>query len=255
MDTFLLSLIIILGIQLLFFMFAAMFKTDKVTDLAYGLTFAILAWIILIRTGTFSLEAIVLTIMITLWGVRLAGYLFYRIMHIGKDKRFDGIRERFWKFAGFWTAQTIVIFIVMLPSIIFLDVDSDIRLTLLGIIGFFIWILGFLIETVSDHQKFKFRNNSKNKDRWIDTGLWRYSRHPNYFGEILCWIGIFVYAIPVLSGWEWASIISPIGIIMTLLFFSGIPTVEKNDDKRYGKDKKYLRYKSTTSVLIPWFKG
>ena len=142
----------------------------------------------------------------------------------------------------------------MLPSIIFLEKQYNV-IGIWSIIGVFIWAAGFLIETVADHQKFSFRNDRKNKDRWIDTGLWRYSRHPNYFGEILCWTGIFIYVIPILSGWQWMSIISPLGITATLLFFSGIPTVEKKDDERYGKMKEYQRYKKTTSVLIPWFKG
>jgi len=250
----LLVLLIIFGIQVLFFIFAAAFKTDKVTDLAYGLTFVIIAWFLLIRNGMFDLTRILLVLMVTIWGVRLAGYLFYRILKTGKDKRFDGIRENFWKFAGFWTAQTIVIFVVMLSSIIFLE-QANVEWQILSSIGLCIWLIGFITETIADQQKFSFRNNPKNKDKWIGTGLWYYSRHPNYFGEILCWVGIFIYTIPVLTGIEWLGIISPISITATLLFFSGIPTVEKKDDERYGKNKEYRKYKKTTSVLIPWFKG
>jgi steroid 5-alpha reductase family enzyme len=253
-NTLLLVLLIIFGIQVLFFIFASAFKTDKVTDLAYGLTFVIIAWFLLIKNGMFDLTRIILVIMVTLWGLRLAGYLFYRIIRIGRDKRFDGIRESFWKFAGFWTAQTIVIFVVLLSTIIFLE-QTDVEWKILSGLGLAVWIIGFAIETVADKQKFSFWNNPKNKNRWIDTGLWYHSRHPNYFGEILCWTGIFIYTIPILNSWEWVSIISPISIAATIIFFSGIPTVEKRDDERYGKIKGYQRYKRTTSVLIPWFKG
>jgi steroid 5-alpha reductase family enzyme len=254
-DTMLWSLAIIFVIQVLFFIFASMLKTDKVTDLAYGMTFVILSWIWLFYNGIFDLMHVLLATMITLWGVRLAGYLFYRIMKIKKDARFDGIREHFWKFAGFWTVQTIIIFIVMLPVIMLLNIKSIIPLTTISIIGFFIWLFGFLTETIADHQKFTFRNNPKNKGKWIDTGLWHYSRHPNYFGEILCWIGVFVYVIPVLSGASWIAIISPISITAILLFFSGIPPLERKEDEMYGKNKEYRKYKKTTSVLIPWFKN
>ncbi len=251
------SLAIIFFIQVLFFIFAALFKTDKVTDLAYGLTFVILSWILLITNNIFNLVNILLTLMITLWGIRLAGYLFYRILKIKKDNRFDGIRENFWKFAAFWIIQTIIIFAIMLPVIFVLNNNSNSTLSFISIIGFFIWGIGFLVESIADQQKFSFKNNPKNKNKWIDTGLWHNSRHPNYFGEILCWIGVFIYSLPLLNylnNFTWISMISPLSIIITLLFFSGIPLLEKRADIEFGKNKKYLKYKNTTSVLIPWFK-
>jgi steroid 5-alpha reductase family enzyme len=193
--------------------------------------------------------------MITIWGLRLSGYLFYRIIKTKKDNRFDGIRNNFFKFAGFWSIQTLIIFLIMIPVIILLNNKAYIPLSTLNIIGFFIWCSGFIIEAIADQQKFSFRNNPKNKNKWIETGLWRNSRHPNYFGEILCWIGVFIYVIPVLNNLAWISIISPISIIVTLLFFSGIPPLEKRSDKEYCKNPKYIEYKKNTSVLIPWFKN
>ncbi|MGV8087057.1 MAG: DUF1295 domain-containing protein [Candidatus Woesearchaeota archaeon] len=248
------SLAAIFVIQILFFIFAAYFKTDKVTDLAYGTTFVILSWAILLLNKTFDLVHVILTIMITLWGLRLSGYLFYRIIKTKTDKRFDGIREHFWKFATFWIIQTLVIFIIMLPVIMLLNIKSNITLSLITIIGFFIWCIGFVIEVIADHQKFVFKSNPKNKNKWIETGLWHNSRHPNYFGEIICWIGVFIYVIPVITGLAWISIFSPICIIMILLFFSGIPPLEKKEDALYGKNPKYKLYKKKTSMLVPWFK-
>jgi steroid 5-alpha reductase family enzyme len=254
MEIILLSLLIIFGIQILFFIFASIFKTDKVTDLAYGLTFVILSWILLINNKVFDIVHVLLTLMITFWGLRLAGYLFYRILRIKKDDRFNGIRENFWKFAAFWVFQTVLILIIMLPVIMLHSIHSTLILTASSVIGFGIWLFGFLTETIADQQKFKFRNNPKNKNKWIDKGLWRYSRHPNYFGEILCWIGVFVYILPVLTNLAWISIASPLSITVSLLFFSGIPLLEKKEDERYDKNKKYREYKKSTSVLIPWFK-
>ena len=249
------SLAAIFIIQVLFFIFASYFKTDKVTDLAYGTTFVILSWALLLINKTFDLVHVTLTLMITLWGLRLSGYLFYRILKTKTDKRFNGIRENFLKFAMFWIIQTLIIFIIMLPVILLLNVKSHIILSIFSIVGFFIWCIGFMIEVVADHQKFSFRNKSKNKNKWIDTGLWYQSRHPNYFGEILCWIGVFVYVTPLLTNLAWVSIFSPICIIVILLFFSGIPPLEKQADKLYGKNKEYIKYKKTTNVLIPWFKN
>lgn len=249
------SLAAIFIIQILFFIFASYFKTDKVTDLAYGTTFVIISWALLLINKTFDLMHVILTLMITVWGLRLSGYLFYRILKTKKDKRFDGIRENFGKFAVFWMVQTLTIFIIMLPVIMLLNMKSNITLSMITIVGFFIWCTGFIIETIADHQKFVFRNNPKNKDKWIDTGLWHNSRHPNYFGEILCWIGVFVYVMPLLSNLAWMSIFSPISIIILLLFFTGIPPLEKNADKLFGKNTQYREYKKTTSVLIPWFKN
>ncbi len=171
----LLSIGIILLIQILFFIFAAVFKTDKVTDLAYGLTFVILAWILVLKTGTMYPTQIILAIMISLWGIRLAGYLFYRIMKIKKDERFNGIREDFKKFATFWTFQTLIIFIIMLPTILFLSSKEYIGFSATVTIGLFIWICGFVIETVADQQKFHFKSQKELKNKWIDVGLWKYS--------------------------------------------------------------------------------
>jgi steroid 5-alpha reductase family enzyme len=201
----------------------------------------------------FTLTNIILAIMATFWGVRLAGYLFYRILKTKKDERFNGIREHFWKFAMFWTFQTVLIFIIMLP-IIFSMADNSYRIiTISSIVGFFIWAIGFITETIADQQKFSFRNNPKNKNKWIETGLWNYSRHPNYFGEILCWIGIFVYTIPILSGLAWTAILSPTSITISLLFFSGIPLLERKSDEMFGQKKTYKDYKKSYYTNYRYF--
>jgi steroid 5-alpha reductase family enzyme len=141
----LLSLLIIFGIQIVFFIFASAFKTDKVTDLAYGMTFVILSWILLIYNKMFTLTNIILAIMVTFWGVRLAGYLFYRILKTKKDERFNGIREHFWKFAMFWTFQTVLIFIIMLPIIFFMTQNPLNKISIISIIGFFIIFIRFFL--------------------------------------------------------------------------------------------------------------
>ncbi|MBN1331381.1 DUF1295 domain-containing protein [Candidatus Dojkabacteria bacterium] len=245
------TLLISFAIQITFFSLAAYFKTDKVTDLSYGLTFVFIAVLLYIFGDIQDTSRIILTLMITTWGFRLAGYLFIRIIKIKKDKRFDGIRENFWRFASFWTLQGFSIWLILLPATIFLSSQSVEELKILNVLGFGIWLLGLLIETIADWQKYQFKNKPKNKDLWIQSGLWKYSRHPNYFGELLCWWGIFIYVFPILDGLMLLGIFGPLTITTLILFVSGIPTIEKKYNEKYKNDKEYQKYKESTSILIP----
>ena len=251
MNEYILSLIIALGIQIFFFIFASFFKSDKVTDLSYGLSFIILSIFLLLRNNTFQLIQLIISTLIVLWGVRLAGYLFIRILKIKKDSRFDGMRENFVKFAGFWFFQAITVWIIMLPATFILSSSFKLSLSVLSYTGIGIWTLGFLIESLADHQKYTFKN--QNRTGFIKTGLWKYSRYPNYFGEMTLWWGLFIMTIPYLVGLSWLTILGPVFITFILLFVSGIPLLEKRYNKKYADDKEYQKYKKNTSKLIPWF--
>ncbi len=244
----LLTLGISFVIQILFFIFAALFKTDKVTDMAYGLTFVILSWFLMFYTQSFGIIEYIVAAMVSLWGIRLASYLFIRILKIGKDKRFDGIREDFWKFASFWVLQAISISAIMLPVTFILTQETPRFFGILAVLGIIMWVKGFIFQSIGDAQKFAFKN--RYPDKFISTGLWKYSRHPNYYGEILMWWGIFLIAAQYLHNWEWLVIIGPIWITSLLLFVTGIPTTEKRAEEKY---KGYKKYKEKTSMLIPWF--
>lgn len=245
------SLLISLFIQAIFFTFAFIFKTDKLTDLTYGLTFILLSVIAVIASKDISIHKGILLSMIILWATRLITYLFYRINKMKKDSRFDEMRSKFFKFAQFWFLQGISVWIIMLPSSLFLVKLNDINISVVSILGVIIWFIGLTIETTADIQKFKFKNNPKNKGLWIQSGIWKYSRHPNYFGEILCWIGIFLFISPALNGWEYLTIISPLYITTILLFVSGVPILEKRYNERYKDNEEYQGYKRTTSLIIP----
>jgi len=247
------SLIVSFAIQILFFIFAAIFKTDKVTDLSYGLTFIGLAIFSLFDNGTFFRYQLISSLLITLWGLRLSGYLFIRILKIKNDKRCDGIRENFIKFAQFWFFQAIAVWIISLPNTYIQSLKIDTSINALMIVGVLIFLVGLTIETIADIQKFVFKNDPKNKGKWIQSGVWKYSRHPNYFGEMLCWWGIFVFTIPAQSELSLLSIIGPLFISFILLFVTGVPTLEKKYDQRYKDNKDYQKYKKSTSLIIPKF--
>jgi steroid 5-alpha reductase family enzyme len=247
-DNLLFSFVVCLIIQALFFTIAVYYQTDKVTDLSYGLTFIVLSLLLLWINSTYFSGQVILSLMIVVWGIRLAAYLFIRINKMGRDKRFDEIRGSVLKFASFWFFQGITVFIIMLPAITML---SSMEKRPVFWPGFLIWLAGLIIETAADQQKFEFKNNLKNKGKWVDTGLWQYSRHPNYFGEMLCWWGIFIFSLPYLPGWKLLTIIGPIFITYILLFVSGIPPLEKRYEKKYGDNKAYKKYKAKTNMLIP----
>lgn len=253
MNFLLFSFLISLLIQIILFIPAFIFKTDKLTDLSYGLTFILLAFIGFV-SGSESIGRTILLVMISLWGLRLITYLFIRVNFIGKDKRFDGIRESFSQFIKFWLGQGVIVWLVSFASIIAFSY-SDFNLNLVSYLGIMLFAAGLIIETIADWQKFKFKKDKKNDGRWTDIGLWKHSRHPNYFGEMLVWIGIWVYCASMLSlKYTLLGLISPIFIIIILLFVTGIPTLEKKYDKRFAKNKDYKKYKKSTSKLIPWFK-
>jgi steroid 5-alpha reductase family enzyme len=125
------------------------------------------------------------------------------------------------------------------------------ELGLFALIGFLIWIFGFAIEVVADAQKSRFRADPMNKGKFIDTGLWARSRHPNYFGEIVLWIGVAVIALPILRGWQWVTLISPVFVTLLLTRISGVPMLEKRADEKWGGQEDYEAYKERTPVLIP----
>ena len=235
------------------FAFAMRLKTDHFTDITYALTFLILA-LGLLYWSPMHARQLLLAALITLWALRLGGYLLYRITKIGKDDRFDGRREDFVRFLSFWTFQAIVIWITMIPATMALSSDAQPGKIALDYLGVFVALAGLLIEAVSDQQKFRFKNDPANRDRWIETGLWRYSRHPNYFGETLFWLGIFALAARALPpGWAFLIGLSPLFIAMMLLFVSGIPLLDEKAIKRFGHLPAFREYRKRTSVFVPWF--
>jgi steroid 5-alpha reductase family enzyme len=250
LTTLLIGLALSLGINIILFLVAFARKTDKLTDAAYGLTFIVLVlWAAHRAHGLCTYNSLIVA-MIVLWAARLGGFLVLRVLKAGRDKRFDDRRENFWKFGSFWLAQAVTVWLIMLAASQALVRGG--RFNIWAVVGLVVWVVGFASETVADSQKFSFRNNPQNKGRWIHNGLWRYSRHPNYFGEIVIWIGIYIYALSALNfGEAIVGLLSPLTIAVLLLFVSGIPPLEKSADQRWGKLKDYQDYKARTSLLVP----
>mmetsp|Transcript_10131 Transcript_10131/g.17333 ORF Transcript_10131/g.17333 Transcript_10131/m.17333 type:complete len:290 (+) Transcript_10131:15-884(+) len=247
------TLLVTIGFQFIFFIITALLKFDKLTDFAGGTNFLLLALLTFFLGGTFYVRQIIDTLLVALWAFRLAGFLFFRIIKWGEDNRFDEIRENIFKLAFFWTLQAIWVWTVSLPLTILNSDEIDENLTAFDYIGWALFLIGLGIETISDFQKLFYKQ--KVKDHWCDVGLWSWSRHPNYFGEILLWFSLFMSVANILSGWEWLVIVSPLFITFLLLFVSGIPIQERTQQKRYCESEKrdeFLHYKHRTSTIIPF---
>nr|XP_043640181.1 uncharacterized protein LOC122611254 isoform X1 [Erigeron canadensis] len=246
-----LTAIVTFGYQLSFFIVTALLKFDKVTDFAGSTNFVIIALLTLIVKGSWHFRQVVLSFLVVVWGLRLGLFLLMRILNWGEDRRFDEMRANLGKLAVFWIFQAIWVWTVSLPVTVVNATDSNPGLKAQDIIGWIMWSVGISIEATADQQKLTFKNSPENRGKWCDVGLWGYSRHPNYFGEIFLWWGIFVASTPVLEGAEWLVVLGPLFLTLLLLFISGIPLLEESGDKKYGNVAGYRQYKKTTSPLVP----
>jgi steroid 5-alpha reductase family enzyme len=247
-EEIILALIVSILLNLVLFLPAFFLKTDKLTDGSYAITFVLVTLILFLR-AEMSINRILVALMIFLWALRLGTYLIIRINKTKKDNRFDEFRHKFWSFLGFWILQGITVFFVLIPTIFYFKSPSS----KIYIIGLFVWFIGLIIETISDIQKFRFISDKNNRSKWIESGLWHYSRHPNYFGEILCWLGVWITVLPALSLWlRIISIIGPLFIAVMLIFISGIPILEKKAKEKWGHDHRYEDYVRRTSMLLLW---
>ncbi|KAL8478657.1 hypothetical protein ACS0TY_030516 [Phlomoides rotata] len=245
-----LTAIVTVGYQFFFFVITALLRFDKVTDFAGSTNFVILAILTLVVKGSWHFRQVVLSMLVIMWGLRLGVFLLMRILQWGEDRRFDQMRENLGKLAVFWIFQAVWVWTVSLPVTVVNASDRKPSLKAQDVIGWIMWSIGIFVEATSDQQKLAFKNSPENRGKWCNAGLWKYSRHPNYFGEIFLWWGIFVAATPVLKNAEWLVILGPIFLTMLLLFISGLPLLEESADKKYANVPAYWNYKRTTSPLI-----
>ncbi|MFZ2518652.1 MAG: DUF1295 domain-containing protein [Anaerolineae bacterium] len=238
-------------IQWLAFIPAYLLQTEKFFDLTGSITYISVISIAIAFSAGADARSLLLSALVVIWAIRLGSFLFGRIKKAGKDDRFDELKPSFIRFLNVWTIQGLWVTFTMAAALVAITTTTRKELDVFAIVGFLIWIFGFAIEVMADSQKSRFSANPENKGKFIQTGLWSRSRHPNYFGEIILWIGIAVIAFPVLQGWQWVALISPVFVTLLLTRVSGVPLLENKADKKWGGQEDYESYKKRTPVLIP----
>jgi steroid 5-alpha reductase family enzyme len=238
-------------IQWVAFIPAFIKQTEKFYDLVGSITFLSVTWIAVLLNPVVDARALLLLGIVSIWAIRLGTFLFRRVRAAGEDRRFRDVKPSFVRFLIYWTVQGLWVSLTLAAALAAITTMTRRDLGIFALVGFLLWILGFGIEVIADRQKSKFRADPQNAGKFINTGLWSWSRHPNYFGEILLWIGVAVITIPVLSGWQWLTLISPIFVAILLTRVSGIPILESLADEKWGGQAEYENYKGKTSLLIP----
>lgn len=239
------------AINWLAFIPSAIAQTEHYYDLVGGITYITVTIVAVLLSAEMDLRAAIVAGMVLVWSLRLATFLFRRISKAGKDSRFDAIKTRPVSFLMAWTIQGLWVLLTAAAALAVITGGNREPLGVIGYLGIAIWLAGFVIEVVADRQKSTFKADSANEGRFINVGLWAWSRHPNYFGEIVIWTGMAVIALPVLQGWQWAALISPVFVIFLLTKVSGVPMLEQKADERWGGQDDYEEYKRNTPVLVP----
>jgi steroid 5-alpha reductase family enzyme len=247
---FALCAILAFGINWLVFIPSNAAKTEKYYDLTGSITYVSVTLVAVLLSGDLDARAMIAAAMVIVWATRLGTFLFRRISKDGKDSRFDEIKVDPLRFLMTWTIQGLWVLLTAAAAWAIITGDAREDLTWLAYLGIVTWLAGFSVEVVADRQKSAFKENPANEGRFIRTGLWAWSRHPNYFGEITLWTGMAIRAIPVLSGWRWVVMISPVFVYLLITRISGVPMLEKKADKRWGGEPDYERYKADTPVLL-----
>lgn len=242
------------AIQWLLCVIAIWKKTEKFYDLAGSSTFLLLAILNFQWNADGHPRQIIQTCCVCIWAFRLALFLFVRILVSGQDRRFEKIRNNPRRFFSAWTIQGFWVILTLLPSIICVSSDDQSPLGPTDYLGWIIWGLGFIIELLADYQKSIWRMDSANKDKFISVGLWSISRHPNYFGEIMLWIGLYISASSTFSVYGYLLVVCPLFDYFLITRLSGIPLLERYAEKKWGSLPQYKLYVKNTPALIPFMK-
>ena len=204
-------------------------------------------------TQQISIRSIVVATFVSIWTLRLGTFLYKRIVKSGEDKRFREIKKSLLKFLMTWTLSALWVFLTTVNAVTIIVLNQQATLDLFFMAGSALWILGFTFEAIADKQKKSFSKLTENKDKFITQGLWSISRHPNYFGEIILWLGIAIVSVPLLSGWQFVTLVSPVFVYLLLTKISGLPFLEDKAEKKWGSEKIYQDYKARTPILVPYF--
>jgi len=232
---------------------ANIYKTEKFFDLTGSITYiSVILYVLYSKSKSFDsiIGEIIISASIIIWATRLGIFLFLRIKKAGEDKRFREFKKSSSRWLLTWTTSGMWVTICSLCGVTAISSDSVIEINLLFYLGLFLFITGFIIEIVADYQKTKFRSIATNKDKFISTGLWSKSRHPNYVGEITLWLGISIMSFSNLNGFELITLISPMFTYWLLVYVSGVNILEKSGQKKWGHLESYKKYVKKTPQLF-----
>ena len=226
------------------------FQTEHYFDLTGSLSYITTVIVAMVLNPSLDIRDLIICAMILVWAVRLGSFLFWRIKKDGQDKRFIVMKTKFTWFLLTWTLGGLWVLVTMAAGLAALTSNTTVELGILGYVGIALWLFGFGVEVIADNQKTEFKKDPNNQDRFITTGLWSWSQHPNYFGEITLWLGLALFTYPVLSGWQLVTLISPIFVYLLLTRLSGIPTLDRLAKEKWGSDSDYIAYVQATSKLM-----
>ena len=244
---------LIFTIQWLAFIPACYFKTERFYDLTGGLTYTLVILVALLLNDSGHWRSGLLALLIVIWSLRLAAFLFLRIHAAGGDSRFEQIKKSPLRFFIAWTLQAVWITFTVSAAVLAITSTQTAVFSFISVLGLVLWIVGFSMEVIADQQKLSFRKSPANAGRFISTGLWSFCRHPNYTGEIMLWLGIALIALPVLEGWRLIALLSPALVALLLIKGSGIPLLERAAEAKWGDSDDYQRYKASTPRLFPGY--
>lgn len=239
------------GINWLVYIPSSIAETERYFDLTGSITYLTVTVVALSLSGDLDARAWIVAAMVAVWALRLGTFLFRRISRDGGDGRFDEIKLDPLRFLMTWTLQGLWVLLTIACALAIMTSLEQKSLEWLGVLGIGVWVAGFAIEVIADRQKSAFKRDPANEGRFITSGIWAWSRHPNYFGEIMLWTGIALMAIPILSGWRWVVLISPVFVAVLLTRISGVPMLEARAEQRWGDDEAFQAYTSNTPLLVP----
>ena len=226
------------------------FQTEHYFDLTGSISYLSAVALAFYLNPSVDPRDLLIGLLIVVWAVRLGSFLFMRVKQDGKDDRFTIMKTQFHWFLMTWTLGGLWVFLTMAAGLAAITSNTTQPFGLMAYLGLALWIFGFSIEVIADRQKRAFKKNQQKDKEFITSGLWAWSRHPNYFGEITLWIGLTLIALPVLSGWQLITLISPVFVYILLTKISGIPLLENRGMKKWGSDPEYIDYVNRTPALI-----
>ena len=238
------------AVQWIAFVPAWFLQTERFFDLTGSITFLVVTAGALAIGGAADPRALVIAAAIAVWALRLGPFLFLRVRKDGEDRRFRQIKPNFPVFLMTWTLQGLWVSVTAAPALVALLAAETVPPDWTLAAGAALWLGGFAIEVAADEQKRRFRADDANRDRYITSGLWAWSRHPNYFGEIALWAGIALIAAPLLQGWQLATLISPVFVWLLLTRISGVRMLEARANRRWRDDAGYREYVRRTNALL-----